>query len=64
MILQIGARIMYAGREWEVYGSDVDDQKIIIIVLIDPDYEATSGKPEPTVYVRDLSGITAVKAAA
>jgi hypothetical protein len=64
MILQIGARVIYAGIEWEVYDCKTDEQKIIMIVLIDPDYNAESGQPEPTIYVRDLSGITPINKAA
>lgn len=64
MILQIGSRVMYAGREWEVYGPEVDDQNAIMVVLIEPDYDAQSGEPDPTVYVRDLSGITTIEGAA
>ena len=63
MILQTGCRAIYAGREWDIYGFETDQEGYLNVVLIDPDYDAQSGTPDPTVYVRDLSGISLVESA-
>ncbi len=63
MIFHTGMHVVYAGQWWDVYAFETDGDGYLNIVLIDPLYDVQSGKPEPLVYVRDLSGITFAKVA-
>lgn len=63
MIFRTGISVVYANIVWQFYGYEKDDDGYWMAVLIDPAYDAWSGKPDPTVYVRDLSGITPIKKA-
>lgn len=63
MIFRTGMHVAYAGTFWELFGFKEDGDGYWCAVLIDPEYDAQSGEPEPTIYVRDLIGITFPKAA-
>ena len=59
MMLRVGDRVVYNGCSWDIYGFETDPDGYFVVVLIDPNYDAQKGEPDPSVCVRDLKGITA-----
>lgn len=53
----IGPQHGQRNKTWEIYRYEDDHDGYPQAELIDPDYDATSGKPEPLLYVRDFSEI-------
>lgn len=61
---KLGDHVVYHGHFWDIYSFETDQEGYLSVVLIDPNYNAENGEPEPTVYVRDLSGITRAQSVA
>lgn len=60
---KVGQHVLYNGCFWDIYGFETDLEGYLVVVLIDPEYNAQKGESDPTVYVRDLRGIRTAVAA-
>lgn len=56
-VVYVGSHTQHRDRTWEIYDFEDDADGYRCAVLIDPDYDARSGEPDPTVYVRDLNDL-------
>lgn len=54
---KVGDHVVYNGCFWDIYSFDTDAEGYLVVTLIDANYDAQSGRPDPTVYVRDLTGL-------